>query len=79
MLRRLSRQVHQGPGHRGLESMERGGSAGALFKATLASHGYTFVGKGTVEPLVPAVFHEGRLYQHMAPLQGAAIPVHLAT
>ncbi len=41
------------------------------------SHGYRFVGKGTVEALVPFVFHEGLLHQHMAHLQGTAIPVHL--
>jgi hypothetical protein len=77
MLRRFSRQVNQGRRHRGLESTERCGSAGALFKATLASHGYRFVGKGTVAPLVPTIFREGLLYQHMAHLQGTAIPVHL--
>jgi hypothetical protein len=57
--------------------MQRGDSAGSLFKATLASHGYTFVGKATVEQLVPAVFREGLIYQHMAHLQGAVIPMHL--
>jgi hypothetical protein len=76
MLRRLSEQISQ-DGHDGLEAMDRSGAAGALFKGSLWSHGYTFVGKGTIAALVPHLVHEALLYQHMAHLQGAAIPVHL--
>jgi hypothetical protein len=31
--------------------------AGAVFIATLFSHGYTFLGKGTVSPLVSSIVH----------------------
>ena len=55
------------------------GARGALFKITLASHGYVFVGKGTVEAFVPDLLHEGKIYQRpaMAKLQGTAVPVYL--
>ncbi len=53
------------------------GSRGALFKITLASHGYVFVGKGTVNVFVPDLVHEGKVYQQLAKLQGKAVPVYL--
>ena len=53
------------------------GSGSALFKITLASHGYTFVAKGTVERYQPELLHEGDIYQHLFPVQGFATPVHL--
>ncbi len=53
------------------------GARGALFKVTLASHGYVFVGKGTVQAFVPDLRHEGDVYRRLATLQGAVVPVCL--
>ena len=51
------------------------GARGALFKLTLASHGYTLVGKGTVRAFVPDLNHEGRIYRQLRRLQGTCVPV----
>jgi hypothetical protein len=59
------------------EPLGKQGAHGALFKITLTSHGYTFVGKGTVEAFVPDLRHEGKMYDRLADLQGSAIPVCL--
>jgi hypothetical protein len=53
------------------------GARGALFQITLLSHGYVFVGKGTVQAFVPDLLHEGSIYQHLTALQGTAVPVYL--
>ena len=53
------------------------GSRGALFQITLASHGYTFVGKGTRDVFVPDLVHEGRMYDRLKSIQGRLIPVYL--
>ncbi|KAL8915698.1 MAG: hypothetical protein Q9172_006749 [Xanthocarpia lactea] len=53
------------------------GARGALFRITLASHGYTFVAKGTVYAFIPQLLHEGKVYQRLKRLQGRAIPVYL--
>ena len=53
------------------------GARGALFKVTLASHGYVFVGKGTVQAFVPDLRHEGDVYRRLEKLQGAVVPVCL--
>ena len=53
------------------------GARGALFKLTLASHGYTFVGKATREVFVPDLKHEGRMYELLRSVQGKEIPVYL--
>ncbi|MCJ1267059.1 hypothetical protein MMC22_006944 [Lobaria immixta] len=53
------------------------GARGALFKITLTSYGYVFVGKGTVQAFVPDLMHEGRVYQQLKDLQGTAVPVCL--
>jgi hypothetical protein len=47
------------------EPLGKQGARGALFKITLASHGYTFVGKGTVEAFVPDLRHEGQVYERL--------------
>ncbi|MCJ1381198.1 hypothetical protein MMC17_004307 [Xylographa soralifera] len=47
------------------------GARGALFHVTLASHGYVFVGKGTVQAFVPDLLSEGRVYQQLEQIQGA--------
>ena len=53
------------------------GARGALFKISLASHGYVFVAKGTVEAFLPDLRHEGKVYQHLDQLQGKFVPVYL--
>lgn len=53
------------------------GATGRLFKLTLVSHGYTFVGKGTVKGYMPRSKFEGRVYSHLKERQGQIIPVHL--
>lgn len=55
------------------------GARGALFKLTLASHGYTLVGKGTVRAFIPDLCHEGRVYGRLRKLQGTCVPVCLGS
>lgn len=63
----------------GFKSLDQSGWAGALFRLELLSHGYTFVGKGTVEPLVPVLEFEADMYKRMNTIQGKAIPVYLGS
>ena len=53
------------------------GARGALFKITLASHGYTFVGKGTIDVYIKYLLWEADVYEHLERLQGSRIPVFL--
>jgi hypothetical protein len=62
---------------RNCEPLGLQGARGALFKITLASHGYVFVGKGTVQAFVPDLLHEGKVYRQLKDLQGTAVPVYL--
>ncbi|PGH02617.1 hypothetical protein AJ80_08829 [Polytolypa hystricis UAMH7299] len=59
------------------EPLWKEGARGNLFKITLASHGYTFVGKGTISVFVPDLQHEGQMYQQLERLQGEIVPVYL--
>lgn len=59
------------------EPLGKQGARGALFKVTLASHGYTFVGKGTISMFVPDLQHEGRIYGKLKRIQGEVVPVYL--
>jgi hypothetical protein len=59
------------------EPLGKQGARGALFKITLTSHGYTFVGKGTVEAFVQDLRHEGKMYDRLADVQGLIVPVCL--
>ena len=61
----------------GCEPLGKQGARGALFKITLASHGYMFVGKGTVPVFVRDLKHEGRIYQKLERVQGVSVPVYL--
>lgn len=62
---------------RNCKDLKTQGSRGALFQITLASHGYTFVGKGTRDVFVPDLMHEGRMYDRLKSIQGKLIPVYL--
>ncbi|KAI4124609.1 MAG: hypothetical protein LQ338_004711 [Usnochroma carphineum] len=53
------------------------GARGMLFRLVLASHGYVFVGKGTIDVFVPDLKHEGAMYGRLRSLQGKDIPVYL--
>ena len=57
------------------EPMRKQGARGAMFKLTLASHGYTLVGKGTVKAFVPDLRLENQFYDHLRSVQGSIIPV----
>lgn len=46
------------------------GARGMLFRVVSASHGYTFVGKGTIDVFVPDLKHEGAMYGRLRPFQG---------
>ena len=59
------------------EPLNLQGARGALFRITLASHGYVFVAKGTVKVFIPDILHEGKIYRQLERLQGTAIPVCL--
>jgi hypothetical protein len=61
----------------GCEPLDKQGARGALFKITLAAHGYTLVAKGTVSAFVPDLRHEGRVYRRLERIQGEAVPVCL--
>lgn len=62
---------------RNIKELKQQGIRGALFQITLASHGYTFVGKATREVFVPALQHEGQIYEQLKSIQGKMIPVYL--
>ncbi|KAI4118003.1 MAG: hypothetical protein LQ338_007475 [Usnochroma carphineum] len=57
--------------------LQKQGCTGRLFKLVLASHGYTFVGKGTIKLYIPDSKNEGRVYNRLKDRQGRNIPVHL--
>ena len=64
----------------GFCSLDRAGWAGALFRISLRMYGNTFVGKGTVRPLIRVLHHEARMYEdHLGHLQGAAVPVYVGS
>ncbi len=62
---------------RNIKELKQQGIRGALFQITLASHGYTFVGKATREVFLPALRHEGQIYEQLKSIQGKMIPVYL--
>ncbi|PWY90674.1 hypothetical protein BO70DRAFT_306788 [Aspergillus heteromorphus CBS 117.55] len=82
LIRRLDRQFfgnEQQLTQLGCESLHVHGSRGALFKITLWSHGYTFVGKGTPVEFVAGSKHEESIYTHLTPIQGVYVPVLLGS
>lgn len=60
-----------------LKGLKKQGIRGALFQITLASHGYTFVGKTTCEVFVPALQHQVLIYDRLRSIQGKMVPVYL--
>ncbi|KAJ5584704.1 uncharacterized protein N7459_004504 [Penicillium hispanicum] len=63
----------------GCESLHVHGSRGALFKITLWSHGYTFMGKGSPMDFVDGLKHEELVYSRLTPIQGTFVPVLLGS
>ncbi|OQE15822.1 hypothetical protein PENFLA_c030G10051 [Penicillium flavigenum] len=61
----------------GSESLHIHGTRGALFKVTLLSHGYTFVGKGVPIEFFEHIQHEERMYSRLRSLQEVHVPVVL--
>ncbi|KAI9795047.1 MAG: hypothetical protein M1816_000069 [Peltula sp. TS41687] len=59
----LEHQLWEDTDDSGFESLDRSGWAGALFRVTLVSYGYTFVAKGTVRPLIPVLRKEAHIYR----------------
>ena len=60
-----------------VKELKQQGYRGALFQITLASHGYTFVGKATRDIYVSALQHEGKIYDRLKSIQGRRVPVYL--
>ncbi|KAI9373439.1 hypothetical protein BJX61DRAFT_379503 [Aspergillus egyptiacus] len=73
----LSRDILRPDTKLGCESLHTHGTRGALFKITLWSHGYTFVGKGTPMEFVDRVRNEELAYSRLSPIQGTFVPVLL--
>ncbi|OKL55242.1 hypothetical protein UA08_09486 [Talaromyces atroroseus] len=61
----------------GCESLHIHGTRGALFKITLWSHGYTFVGKGVPVEFVECAKREEMMYSRLTSIQGKYVPVVL--
>ncbi|KAL8644542.1 MAG: hypothetical protein Q9210_007203 [Variospora velana] len=60
-----------------ITDLKEHGARGMLFRLVLASYGYTFVGKGTIDVFVVDIKHEGAMYGRLRNLQGRDIPVYL--
>lgn len=63
----------------GCKALNIVGTSGALFKMTLTSYGYTFVGKGTIKTKVHRLQHEAKVYEYLNKFQGTQIPVCLGS
>ncbi|EGX92824.1 Protein kinase-like domain [Cordyceps militaris CM01] len=61
----------------GITPLGLGGARGVLFKVTLLTYGYTFVGKGTVRVFIKDLEHEAAVYKRLQPIQGVYVPVFL--
>ncbi|WPG97263.1 Protein kinase-like domain protein [Acrodontium crateriforme] len=61
----------------GCESLHIHGLRGALFKVTLFSHGYTFLGKGVPWEHVGIARYEESIYDLLVEIQGIHVPVLL--
>lgn len=77
VLRQLLRQQLVRTMDEDCENLRLKGARGMLFKLSLAEHGYTFVGKATIDRFIPYLQHEGRVYHQLRKFQGQLIPVCL--
>lgn len=78
MLRLLKEQLEKDLDHN-CTPFGQCGSYGAPFKLTLVSHGYTVVGKGTLDGLWRIVSREADVYRILRKAQASAVPVFLGT
>ncbi|KAF4967381.1 hypothetical protein FSARC_5060 [Fusarium sarcochroum] len=62
-----------------LEMKGKYGAVGTLFKLSLTRYGYTFVGKGTIQCLIPHLTHEAQIYEQLDGIQGEYVPVYLGS
>ncbi|KAF2182685.1 hypothetical protein K469DRAFT_636613 [Zopfia rhizophila CBS 207.26] len=53
------------------------GACGVLFRVRLKSHGYTVAAKSTTIDFVHRLKREATIYEHLRPIQGIYVPVHL--
>ena len=72
----LEQQLSQDPDHLCAPHGEHGAYA-APFKITLASYGYTMIGKGTTSKRWKEVSCEAVIYKHLYLVQGSVVPVFL--
>lgn len=80
LIKLLDRQLSEDPNPNkelGCESLHIHGTRGALFKVTLWSHGYTFVGKGVPIDFIKYTRQEEMMYSHLCAIQGQYVPVVL--
>lgn len=63
----------------GCESLHIHGKRGALFKVTLLSHGYTFVGKGLPIEFLECAKREDSVYSRLDQIQEKYVPVVLGS
>jgi hypothetical protein len=78
LIKLLDRQLSATPDPNkelGCESLHMNGKRGALFKITLWSHGYTFVGKGVPIDFIECAKREEMVYFHLRAIQGQFVPV----
>ncbi|KAL4887799.1 hypothetical protein BDV59DRAFT_211992 [Aspergillus ambiguus] len=75
----LSSNILQPNTKLGCESLHIHGRHRALFKITLWSHGYTFVGKGAPVEFVDRMKNEEFVYSRLIPIQGTFVPVLLSS
>lgn len=61
----------------GLEELNINGAVGALYQATLLSHGYTMVAKATTTSRITYLEHEALIYKKLKSIQGHYIPVYI--
>ncbi|KAL8728302.1 MAG: hypothetical protein Q9181_005385, partial [Wetmoreana brouardii] len=76
-LKRLVRKQLGTTLNKNCTNLKMHGARGMPFQITLESHGYVFVGKGTVDVFVPDLKHEGAVYNRLRSLQGTYTPVYL--
>uniref|UniRef100_A0A093VE36 Putative AAA family ATPase y4kL n=1 Tax=Talaromyces marneffei PM1 TaxID=1077442 RepID=A0A093VE36_TALMA len=78
LIKLLDRQLSEDPDPNkelGCESLHIHGTRGALFKITLWSHGYTFVGKGVPIEFIECARQEEVIYSHLRAIQGQYVPI----
>jgi hypothetical protein len=82
LIKLLDRQLSEDPDPNkelGRESLYIHGTRGALFKITLWSHGYTFVGKDVPIDFIECAKREEIMYSRLRAIQGQCVPIVLGS